>query len=52
MWIVFLLKYIREKMRKKSMLGVLLHSKHFKMFSKSRRQLVFVHPQDKWSMVF
>lgn len=39
MWIVFLLKYIREKMRKKSMLGVLLHSKHFKMLSKSRRQL-------------
>lgn len=39
MWIIFLLKQGRGKMRKRGTFGVLLHSKHFKMFSKSRRQL-------------
>lgn len=38
MWIIFLLKYICEKM-KKGTFGVLLHSKYFKTFSKSRMQL-------------
>lgn len=44
MWIIFLLKYIREEMRKESTFGVLLHSKHFKMFSKSRMQLYLYTP--------
>ena len=44
MWIVFLLKYICEKMQKESTFGVLLRTKHFKMFSKSGTQLYLYTP--------
>lgn len=44
MWIIFLLKYICEKMQKRSTFGILLHTKHFKMFSKSRMQLYLFTP--------
>lgn len=51
MWIIFLLKYICDKMRRESTFGILFHSKHLKMFSDPEGSCIRT-PRHKWSMAF